>query len=347
MINKYNRYLTTDPTNPKGVVGNFQHATDTFVENYYRLAPRFKFLFHAFFEIDNTIPQTSSIIQNRNDLEIPLLVKTASLPSFNYDTVTKNRYNRKKIVYKQINYDPITFAFHDDNAGIMNAMWYAHNEYYSNDMLHSSPYDWNIDNESWSGKKYGMDTENSVRFFKRITLYTMSRQKYNSYTLWGPKIKSWKHGDLDYSDGTGLVENSMTIEFEGVSYGSGEVREGDLDGFASIHYDHIKSPLDSVGGGDADEVFDTNNDRNPIEPRPDFSENYFQAQADNGRIPLPESPPPARNINEFLNPNTVGGVVGASFPTDTDQDIESIARPKRLNQNNQGNGFQAPTIDDL
>jgi len=347
MTNKYNRYLTTDPTNPKGVVGNFQHATDTFVENYYRLAPRFKFLFHAFFEIDNTIPQTSSIIQNRNDLEIPLLVKTASLPSFNYDTVTKNRYNRKKIVYKQINYDPITFAFHDDNAGIMNAMWYAHNEYYSNDMLHSSPYDWSINNDSWSGKKYGMDTENDARFFKRITLYTMSRQKFNSYTLWGPKIKSWKHGDLDYSDGSGLVENSMTIEFEGVSYGSGEVREGDLDGFASIHYDHIKSPLDSAGGGNSDQVFDTANQSNPLSPRPDFSENYFQTQVENGRIPLPEGSPLPRSITEFSNPNTVGGVVGASFPTDNNQDIESVARPKPLNQNNQGSGFRAPTIDDL
>jgi hypothetical protein len=347
MTNKYNRYLTTDPTNPKGVVGNFQHATDTFVENYYRLAPRFKFLFHAFFEIDNTIPQTASIIQNRNDLEIPLLVKTASLPSFNYDTVTKNRYNRKKIVYKQINYDPITFAFHDDNAGIMNAMWYAHNEYYSNDMLHSSPNDWAINNESWSGKKYGMDTINDARFFKRITLYTMSRQKYNSYTLWGPKIKSWKHGDLDYADGSGLVENSMTIEFEGVSYGSGDVREGDLDGFASIHYDHIKSPLDSAGGGNSDQIFDPANQPDPLSPRPDFSENYFQAQAENSRIPLPAAPPPSRSISEFLNPNTVGGVIGASFPTDNNQEVEAVARPRPLNQNNQGSGFRASTIDDI
>jgi hypothetical protein len=226
-------------------------------------------------------------------------------------------------------------------------MWYAHNEYYSNDMLHSSPYDWAINNESWSGKKYGMDTENSARFFKRITLYTMSRQKYNSYTLWGPKIKSWKHGDLDYSDGSGLVENSMTIEFEGVSYGSGEVREGDLDGFASIHYDHIKSPLDLAGGGNADQVFDTANQSDPLASRPDFSENYFQAQVENGRIPLPEGSPQPRNINEFSNPNTVGGVIGASFPIDNNRDVETFAKPKQLNQNNQGNGFRAPTIDDL
>lgn len=347
MTNKYNRYLNTDPTNPKGVVGNFQHATDTFVENFYRLSPRYKFLFHAYFEIDNTIPQVASLMQNRNDLEIPLLVKSTSLPSFNYDTVVQNRYNRKKIVYKQINYDPISFTFHDDNAGIMNALWYAYNEYFSNDMLHPNAADWSVGNQSWNQKKYGMDTLTNLRFFKRISLYTMSRQKYNGYTLWGPRIKSWKHSDLDYSDGSGLLENSMSIEFEGVSYSSGNIEEGTPDNFASIHYDHIKSPLDTVGGGNSSQVFNTPPETDLISPRPDFTQNYLQAQDQNNRIPLPESPPTARNINEFANPNTVGGVIGASFPTDSNQDVEAVARPRQLNQTNRGNGFQAPTIDDI
>jgi len=347
MTNKYNRYLITDPTNPKGVVGNFQHATDTFVENFYRLAPRYKFLFHAFFEIDNTIPQTASLLKNRNDLEISLLVKSTSLPSFNYDTVTQNRYNRKKIVYKQINYEPISFVFHDDNAGIMNALWYAYNEYFANDMLHPNSADWAVGNQSWTGKKYGMDTLTDFRFFKRISLYSMSRQKYNGYTLWGPRIKSWKHSELDYSDGSGLLENSMTIEFEGVSYSSGDVKEGTPDNFASIHYDHIKSPLDTFAGGNSNQVFNSAPESNPLEEQPDFTQNYVETINNARRIPLPEGSPPPRNINEFSNPNTVGGVIGASFPTDNDQDIESVARPKQLNQNNQGSGFRAPTIDDL
>ena len=347
MTNKYNRYLNTDPTNPKGVVGNFQHATDTFVENFYRLSPRYKFLFHAFFEIDNTIPQTASLLKNRNDLEISLLVKSTSLPSFNYDTVVQNRYNRKKIVYKQINYEPISFVFHDDNAGIMNALWYAYNEYFANDMLHPNSADWAVGNQSWTGKKYGMDTLTDFRFFKRISLYSMSRQKYNGYTLWGPRIKSWKHSDLDYADGSGLLENSMTIEFEGVSYTSGDVKEGTPDNFASIHYDHIKSPLDTLAGGNSNQVFNSVPESNPLEEQPDFTQNYLRAQDENVRIPPPEGLPSPRNINEFSNPNTVGGVIGASFPTDNDQDIESVAKPKQLNQNNQGSGFRAPTIDDL
>jgi hypothetical protein len=345
MSNKYTRYLTTDPNNLKGVMGNYQHATDAFVENFYRLAPRYKFLFYAYFEIDNTIPQVKSIMNNRNDLEIPLLVKTASLPGFNYDTVTKNRYNRKKIVYKQINYEPITFAFHDDNAGIMNAMWYAYNEYFSNDVLHTNPNDWNTDNFSWTGKKYGMDTLNDVRFFKRITLYTLSRQKYNGYTLWGPKIKSWKHSELSYAAGNETLENSMVIEFEGVSYNSGKVEEGSPDNFAGIHYDYIKSPLDTPAGGNSDQIFNTPPDPDLLDGTPDFTENFLQAQAENVFIPLPESIDTA-SINRDITTNVVGGTLGATFPTDEVPDEDSVAKIKPMNQNNQGSGFKAPVYED-
>ena len=345
MSNKYTRYLATDPNNPKGVLGNYQHATDVFVENFYRLAPRYKFLFYAYFEIDNTIPQVKSIMNNRNDLEIPLLVKTASLPSFNYDTVTKNRYNRKKVVYKQINYEPITFAFHDDNAGIMNAMWYAYNEYFSNDVLHTNPNDWNTDNFTWTGKKYGMDTLNDVRFFKRITLYTLSRQKYNGYTLWGPKIKSWKHSDLSYAAGNETLENSMSIEFESVSYNSGEVSEGSPDNFAGIHYDYIKSPLDTPDGGNLDQIFTPPPDPDLLDGTPDFTQNYLQAQAANSFIPLPEALD-AQSLNQTITTNVVGGTLGATFPTDADQEAEAVARIKPLNQNNQGSGFKAPVYED-
>jgi len=346
MSNKYTRYLSTDPNSLKGVVGNYQHATDVFVENFYRLAPRYKFLFYAYFEIDNTIPQVKAIMNNRNDLEIPLLVKTASLPSFNYDTVTKNRYNRKKIVYKQINYEPITFAFHDDNAGIMNAMWYAYNEYFSNDMLHTNPYDWNTDNFTWTGKKYGMDTLNDIRFFKRITLYTLSRQKYNGYTLWGPKIKSWKHSDLSYAAGNETLENSMSIEFEGVSYNSGEVAEGSPDNFAGAHYDYIKSPLDTPAGGNADQIFTPPPDPDLLDRDIDFTQNYLQAQSENSVIPLPDTIE-GDDLSQLITANIVGGTLGATFPNNVADDSEAVAQIKRLNQTGQGSGFKPPTINDL
>jgi hypothetical protein len=105
--------------------------------------------------------------------------------------------------------------------------------------------------------------------------------------------------------------------------------------------------LDTFAGGNSDQVFNTAPEPNLLEGQPDFTQNYVNTINNAERIPLPEEPPPARNINEFSNPNTVGGVIGASFPTDNDQDVEAVARPKPLNQNNQGGGFRAPTIDDI
>lgn len=330
MANKLNRYLNQDPTGPKGVLANYQHATDVFVENYYRLAPRYKFLFHAFFELDSTIPQTRPLVSARANEEISLLVKTANLPSFSYDTTTKNQYNRKKIVYKQINYEPVSLSFHDDNAGIMNALWAAYYEYFVNDRSHADPSAWLMDN-SYSGLRYGMDVDTPVRFFKRISLYTLSRQKWNGYTLWGPRIKSWKHGDVDYSEGNGIIENNMTIEYEGVSYESGEVSEGTPDGFASVHYDKEPSSLNTAGGGNAAQIFGEAPEPDLLDPGEDFLDETIASVENYRDIPLPSGPSVDSVFNGNTATNQVGGVLNAQFPSVPADLGGTIATPKRLN----------------
>lgn len=330
MANKLNRYLNQDPTGPKGVLANYQHATDVFVENYYRLAPRYKFLFHAFFEIDNTVKHAKPLMDVRANEEISLLVKTANLPSFNYDTVTKNQYNRKKIVYKQINYDPVTLSFHDDNAGIMNALWAAYYEYFVNDRAHADPSAWLIDN-SYSGLRYGMDVDTPVRFFKRISLYTLSRQKWNGYTLWGPRIKSWKHGDVDYSEGNGIIENNMTIDYEGVSYESGNVSEGTPDGFATTHYDKEFSPLNTGGLGNAAEIFNEAPEPNFLDPGESFLDETISSVDNYRDIPTPTGASVDSVFNGSAVTNQVGGAINAQFPKVPVDVGGTIATPKRLN----------------
>jgi hypothetical protein len=346
-----NRYLTSDPNGPKGILANFQHATDVFVENYYRLAPKYKFLFYAYFEFDSSVASIS-----RSSQEISLLVKTTSLPSFSYDTVTKNKYNRKRVVYKGINYDPITLTIHDDNEGIMNAVYKAYNEYFSNDPAHANSSAWEMNNK-WTGLRYGMDVDTPVRFIKRISLYTLSRQRYQGYTLWGPKIKSWKHGDVDYSAGADVIESSMTVEYEGVTYDSGAVSEGTPDGFASIHYDHVPSPLttgggpNAGGGGDANTIFNVAA-TDPMASPPNFLSNSIAAQQQNRAIPLPTGQLPADFLN-VSNPNTSLGIDLASDPF---SDISVVANRKQVNQQINDGAFPvqfgggnslAPTFRDL
>jgi hypothetical protein len=101
--------------------------------------------------------------------------------------------------------------------------------------------------------------------------------------------------------------------------------------------------LDTFAGGNSNQVFNSAPEPNILQEQPNFSiQNYLQAQNENGRIPLPEGSPPPQSLNQLSTPNTVGGVIGANFPTNNNQDVEAVARPKPLNQNNQGSGFLAP-----
>lgn len=254
MANYFTRFLNgvgTGLTNPKGLVSNWQHATRLYIDDTYRLSPRTKFMFYARFEVDKTAMR-SPAFSNKHVDEFGLLIKTADLPKFTFDSVTKNQYNRKKIVYKQINYDPVNITMHDDNAGIVNALWALYYGYYIADRTQP--------NAAWGAThlrptktpkdnfRYGMDNDITTPFFKSITIYTMSRRRFQGYTLVNPRITSWNHGSVDYADGTTL-DHSLTVAYEAVQYSSGTVRPNSPKGFATLHYDNLPSPLSVAGGG--------------------------------------------------------------------------------------------------
>jgi hypothetical protein len=254
MANKFTRFLTgvqEGLLNPKGQQANWQHATRLFIDDTMRLAPRTKFMFYVRFELNKHAIRAPSFTNNHQE-EVGLLVKTAELPKFSFDTVTKNQYNRKKIVYKQINYDPINLTLHDDNAGIVNALWAVYYGYYIGDRQNpQAAYNENkyrptktpIDNF-----RYGMDNDITEPFFKSVSIYTMSRRRFLGYTLVNPRIKSWNHGSVDYSAGE-FLESTMSLEYEAVRYSSGTVKYNNPKGFANLHYDTVPSPLSVAGGG--------------------------------------------------------------------------------------------------
>jgi hypothetical protein len=254
MANKFTRFLSgvgTGLTRPKGIVSNWQHATRLFIDDTFRLAPRTKFLYYVRFEIDKTAIKAPSFTARHGD-EVGMLVKTADLPKYNFETVTKNQYNRKKVVYKNFNYEPVNITLHDDSAGIVNAMWAIYYGYYIADRHNPvAAYD---DNKYRNSKtpldnfRYGMDNSISTPFFKSISIYTMSRRRFLGYTLINPKIKSWTHGSMDYSANE-PVESSMQLEYEAVKYSAGNVSVNSPKGFATLHYDLVPSPLSVAGGG--------------------------------------------------------------------------------------------------
>ena len=255
MANYFTRFLTgvgTGLTNPKGLVSNWQHATRLFIDDTFRLSPRTKFLFYVHFEIDKTAHRAPSFDLNGHGEEVGLLVKSADLPKYNFDSVVKNQYNRKKIVYKNFNYEPVNLTLHDDSAGIVNAMWAIYYGYYIADRhqpqtaygaTHVRATKTPIDNF-----RYGMDNDITTPFFKSVSIYTMSRRRFVGYTLVNPRIKSWSHGSVAYAEGD-TVESQMTLEYEAVKYSAGNCAINSPKGFATLHYDLVPSPLSVAGGG--------------------------------------------------------------------------------------------------
>jgi len=261
MANKFTRYLLGDGnfgkgllggiTKPKGIMADWQHASRTFVDDTFRLAPRHKFLYYVVFEI-NSGAHTATSFTAKHGQEVALLCKTAELPKFNFEMVTKNQYNRKKLLYKSMNYEPVNITMHDDNTGIVSSMWAIYYAAYMQDRkLPLNAYKdlhYREAGTSFDNYRYGLDNDKRGDFFTSISIYTMSRSRFNGYTLVNPRIQNWNHGSVDYGDG-GTMESAMTIQYESVQYSTGRVSNNSPKGFATLHYDVTPSPLSVQGGG--------------------------------------------------------------------------------------------------
>jgi hypothetical protein len=263
MANKFTRFLTGDGggffgnvvgglIKPKGQMANWQHATRVFVDDTFRLAPRSNFMFYVTFEI-NPLAHNALAFTTKHAQEVTFLVKSADLPKYNFESATKNQYNRKKLVYKNFTYEAVNIAFHDDNNGIVNAMWSIYYAAYIKDRkLPEQAYSdtklrpGNV--KSLDSFRYGLDNDKGPDFFKSISIYTMSRSRFNGYKLINPRIKSWQHGQVAYASADTL-ESSMTLEYEAVQYSTGTVSRNSPKGFAMLHYDTAPSPLSVQGGG--------------------------------------------------------------------------------------------------
>lgn len=257
MANKLNGYLksaasgfVSGATNPKGLCANWQHATRLFVDDTYRLSPRTKFLFYVYFDINTNALKSGNWDPQTHGQELGMLVKRADLPKFNIDTVTQHQYNRKKIVHKTLNYQPVTIALHDDSNAIVSSIWALYYGYYVRDRHHDqNTYKYNQYAQSFD-KRFGLDNDlaEDRPFFNSIQVFTMSRRRFIGYTMVNPRITDWTHGNGDYFEGD-TIESSMTIEYENVVYSSGEVTYNNPKGFANLHYDTLPSPLTVQGGG--------------------------------------------------------------------------------------------------
>lgn len=259
---------------------DYTHAAKTFIPSNYQNAPKFKFLFHVYFEINPAVYSIGLTTGSNLGLE----VKTVKLPSYTFDTHVMNQYNRKRIVQTKIKYDPIDISFHDDNGNSVRNMWYNYYTYYYKDASKT-----NIPTSGFSGpqlpvssdynsrnlykKDINGDTDwgyigdttkpsqtlsnasqgiSKIPFFKNIQIYGLSRHNFVRYTLINPVITRFSHDTYDYAQGNGIMTNQMTIDYETVQYDegaiSGKTPSNTVPGFGmKENYDTTLSPIARLG----------------------------------------------------------------------------------------------------
>ena len=225
---------------------DYKHASKIFVSGNYRLAPKMGFLFHVAFDINPAVTR----LGGTEILEAGLMVKTAQLPKYTFDTKVMNAYNRPNIVQNKIKYEPIQITFHDDSSDVVRDLWYDHLTYYYRDTdytpdkyAQSTKYnarqtqDWGFTPAAASKSNNGSD-----RLLKAIRIYSLHQKKFTEYVLINPTITAWQHGQHQNGQNEPL-ENSMTVAYETVLYNYGTVVPGANTNFAELHYDNSPSPL--------------------------------------------------------------------------------------------------------
>ena len=253
---------------------DYTHAAKTFRPNAYQYSPKFKFLFHVYFEI-NPEAYAQNVGTGNN---FGLAVKTVKLPSYSFTTAEMNQYNRKRIVQTKIKYDPVNINFHDDNGNMIRNLWKAYYNYNYSDGTkpkvvfagarggggnqagnlatynERTTYTPSITgNDDWG---YIGETPNpgghKIPFFKNITVFGFNQHNFVAYTLINPIINRFNHDTYNYSEGSGTMEMQMDLDYETVVYNEGKIDgrtpSNIVTGFGlDANYDRTISPIARPG----------------------------------------------------------------------------------------------------
>ncbi len=310
-----NAYLKPDP---EITLRDQQHAARMFTDDNFRLAPKQNFLFHVSFSINQAALRVISLAQRHRN-EINMLVKSCDLPNFTMKVETANQYNRKKNIQTGHSYNPITIKFHDDNMGLINQLWQNYYSYYYADPISAEnpgAYNRNATKHiNFTSNNYGLNNGSTLPFFNYIKVYQMARGEYVSYTLHNPVIGSFNHNTHDYSQNT-LHDNTMTLNYEAVSYGSGIVQPGDPEGFALEHYDVTPSPLTGTNEGLVSASPSFTNEQAVIDNAQNFLTNAIESVNSYSNSKNLQNPGTPGAITNVIGTSQAGvsGVAGIAFP---------------------------------
>lgn len=157
---------------------------------------------------------------------VGVLAKDIDRPKISFDTETLNQYNKKRVVQKRSEFEPINFTFHDTVDNKVLHMFEDYYRFYYGDPRNNSALAWSWDimaaqmqqgQSGWGFLPPAGSNPNNSYFFSHIELYYMYGKTYSRYDIVNPKVKSFAPSNMSYESSEG-AEIQMTMEYEGIVY---------------------------------------------------------------------------------------------------------------------------------
>tara|TARA_R110000772_G_scaffold92421_8_gene189225 strand:- start:1114 stop:2265 length:1152 start_codon:yes stop_codon:yes gene_type:complete len=190
--------------------------------------PRIKFEGYVNFVFNRDLASFLGMENNTYKTNISSLVRRAQLPTVNFKNVTKNQYNKKRIVSTGVEFAPVEITVFDtlNNEWLQLLMRYFSylymnprnkNDVGDRDVHMNTPAGLENNSEfggtSFKSGEAGLNLQRDKQFFERIDIIMYHGGKGVQYSLTGPLLNSFSMGDMDYSSNE-FVEFTMNIEYE-------------------------------------------------------------------------------------------------------------------------------------
>lgn len=208
---------------------------------------------------------------------VAALVKSATYPNISFKTELANQYNKKRHYYTTIEYQPITVVFHDVADGKSLKFWKMYYQYHFKNGQHNKTKvgdtaddvnrpvfgndgklqnmprqsdfiekDGMIVNDSATHDMYGLNLHNvNSNLLSSIELFFARGEKYERVVIVNPTISSFAHDTFSYEDTTGLMQITMTFEYETVIYDQLRTKptlgSDNTDGVATLSKSTVRS----------------------------------------------------------------------------------------------------------
>lgn len=165
--------------------------------------------------------------------EMSKLVRQYDKPNITFDSTTLNEYNRKRIVYDGIKYDPVTISFFDVKDNVVQQFFISYLKFICGDFLCKNKTLWEapVRNNQWQNRDgyttvdrkkiggtylgnlntFGLNIDSNFRLIDSISFCEYYMNKIMVYTIENPVIKSVKFGNGELGD---FSSNDITVSFE-------------------------------------------------------------------------------------------------------------------------------------